>query len=176
MAGRSGSVIWGIYLYARANPRTLSVSGRGNRMSNTTARRALSFLIVGAMVLAGLFVLVTAAPVASARAIESPATPTAGVTGSPRLAESPSTAALPAVSRPFRTHRLDDGHDSHLRDQGFRQTAVRLGHRDANGARDGGLYESRIDFGTRVGDQVPRTAPVTGQWSGADGLVDRPLP
>src|SRR5436189_194872 len=94
MAGRSGSVIWGIYLYARANPRTLSVSGRGNRMSNTTARRALSFLIVGAMVLAGLFVLVTAAPVASARAIESPATPTTGVTGSPRIAENPSTAAI----------------------------------------------------------------------------------
>src|SRR5947208_15351146 len=99
MAGRSASAIWGIYLYARANPRTLSVSARGNRMSNTTARRALSFLIVGVMVLAGLFVLVTAAPVASARAIESPATPTTGVTGSPRIAEIHSTTASSTDAR-----------------------------------------------------------------------------
>src|SRR5437667_256884 len=109
MAGGSASVIWGIYLYARTNPRTLSVSGRGNRMSNTTARRALSFLIVGAMVLAGLFVLVTAAPVASARAIESPATPTTGVTGSPRIAENPSTAAISAESRDVWKTKLDSG-------------------------------------------------------------------
>jgi len=52
-------------------------------MSNITARRALSFLIVGAMVLAGLLGLVTAAPVAAARAIESPAAPTTGVTNVP---------------------------------------------------------------------------------------------
>src|SRR5207247_1452919 len=78
-------------------------------MSNTTARRALSFLIVGAMVLAGLFVLVTAAPVASARAIESPATPTTGVTGSPRIAENPSTAAISAESRDVWKTKLDSG-------------------------------------------------------------------
>jgi hypothetical protein len=52
-------------------------------MSNTTARRATSFLIVGVMVLAGLLGLVTAAPVAAARAIESPAAPTTGVTNMP---------------------------------------------------------------------------------------------
>src|SRR5438552_3115312 len=108
MAGRSGSVIWGIYLYARANPRTLSVSGRGNRMSNTTARRALCFLCVGAMVLAGFVVTVTAAPVASARAIESPAAPTTGVT-SPRIAENPSTAAVSAESRDVWKTKLDSG-------------------------------------------------------------------
>src|SRR5881397_906079 len=112
MAGRSASVIWGIYLYARANPRTLSVSGRGNRMSNTTARRALSFLIVGAMVLAGLFVLVTAAPVASARAIESPATPTTGVTGSPLNSANPSTLSNPDAQQDSWRMKLD----SSLRD------------------------------------------------------------
>src|SRR5207249_7024970 len=112
MAGGSASVIWGIYLYARTNPRRLSVSGRGNRMSNTTARRALSFLIVGAMFLAGLFVLVTAAPVASARAIESPAAPTTGVTSSPLNSETPSTLTVPAEQRDSWRMKLD----SSLRD------------------------------------------------------------
>src|SRR5439155_13385804 len=59
-------------------------------------RRALSFLIVGAMVLAGLLVLVTAAPVASARAIELPAAPTTGVTSSPLNSANPSTLSNPA--------------------------------------------------------------------------------
>src|SRR5438093_10959485 len=115
MAGRSGSVIWGIYLYARANPRTLSVSGRGSQMSNTTARRALSFLIVGAMVLAGILVLVTAAPVASARAIVSPAAPTTGVTSSPLNSANPSTLSNPAQQDSWRMKL-----DSSLRDVAVR--------------------------------------------------------
>jgi len=67
-------------------------------MSNTTARRALSFLIVGVMVLTGLLGLVTAAPVASARAIESPAAPTTGVTSSPLNSANPSTLTVPTDS------------------------------------------------------------------------------
>ena len=78
-------------------------------MSNTTARRALSFLIVGAMVLAGVLVLVTAAPVASARVIASPAAPTTGVTSSPRIAENPLTSAVSAESRDVWKTKLDSG-------------------------------------------------------------------
>ncbi len=81
-------------------------------MSNTTARRALSFLIVGAMVLAGLFVLVTAAPVASARAIDAPAAPTTGVTSSPLNSAVPSTLSNPAEQSDSWRMKLD----SSLRD------------------------------------------------------------
>src|SRR3989442_2591841 len=81
-------------------------------MSNTTARRALSFLIVGAMVLAGLFVLVTAAPVASARAIDSAAAPTTGVTSSPLNSANPSTLSNPAAQPDSWRMKLD----SSLRD------------------------------------------------------------
>src|SRR5437867_1307709 len=112
MAGPSASVIWGIYLYARTNPRRPSVLGRGSQMSNTTARRALSFLIVGAMVLAGLFVLVTAAPVASARAIDSAAAPTTGVTSTPLNSANPSTLSNPATQPDSWRMKLD----SSLRD------------------------------------------------------------
>src|SRR3989454_5453529 len=81
-------------------------------MSNTTARRALSFLIVGAMVLAGILVLVTAAPVASARAMESPAAPTTGVTSSPLNSANPSTLSNPAAQQDSWRMKLD----SSLRD------------------------------------------------------------
>ncbi len=64
-------------------------------MSNSTARRALSLLIVGAMVLSGVLVLVTAAPVASARANESSAGSATGVTRTPSTVANPSTLTDP---------------------------------------------------------------------------------
>src|SRR2546428_13333961 len=82
-------------------------------MANTPARRALSFLSVGARVLAGLFVLVTAPPVACRRAIDAPAAPTTGVTSSSPLNSAiPSTLSNPAAQPDSWRMKLD----SSLRD------------------------------------------------------------
>src|SRR5437870_13044166 len=66
--GQSGEFIYTL----QRIPGGFSVLGRGRRMSNNTARRLLSFLIVGLMVLTGAAVIAgptsRAAPVAVPRA------------------------------------------------------------------------------------------------------------